>query len=747
MSLEFNARVDYKYQGGDTIFSVPFPYINKSHIVIIINGDTENPTRNFTWLSEDQIQLKDEINTGDIVSVRRITPIENKIVVFEDNNILDEETQNLAQDQVFNVVQEVKDGQDNLNANMQEFIELKDVVNEQMQTIQEVAVSAEKANELNQDTRELVNDIANTYEQIQDNIANGLNANITHNLFAIEVFDKTLNDTEAIGWAEQDNTVTVQDYPAAYETLVQEYNEGTKKIYADENTSVYVKQYKLDDGSIIYTSSDVDLVEGTEVYSDINLTESLGKITSANNLTVDKYLKGEDTNFFVTKDTELEVGTTLYSNKYLTETLGTITDIKQALAYKFQGTSSGVFYISALEEIHRGTKVYSDVLCTKEKGTVTFVGTKAVDKYTVKGSEQVTEFYVAKDTVIATGVEIFADKFLSQSLGKITAKGIQQDTASYYYKLTNPRGDGYLPSKATYFYNSEIIKAKGNYAWYMYKDKICTERYYHYYTKDAYLEGLFAVGDTSTGKTVTVCPVVSVGHRIMLGTGGDLELVSSTTNTTSSYITITGSTDKLSYYKQATIEDVDTIAINDGDYEGYLLKETLANEVIQIDNGEYETYKKTDVLDISTLSIASGGLKQVVANTIEVTSGVAFEYMLHSNGHKIVLSKYKNVVNNLKETNNKSEYYILDKDNQTFTLPLLDKTKKIYFCVGNTLKINSPIDIVTKTYLSQMGYISASNEEMQKLVEFIQSSADALINIDKVLKEAEEAVNEISKEF
>lgn len=102
----YYARTDVSYSGGDKLFSITFPYIDKTHIKVFVN---EEQTTNFTFNTSSQILINDNITAGDVVSIRRITPIDNKMVVFSNTSILNKDNQNLAQDQVFNAVQEMRD--------------------------------------------------------------------------------------------------------------------------------------------------------------------------------------------------------------------------------------------------------------------------------------------------------------------------------------------------------------------------------------------------------------------------------------------------------------------------------------------------------------------------------------------------------------------------------------------------------------------------------------------------------------
>lgn len=108
MTETFYARVDYTYQGGDRIFSVPFNYIKEEYINVLINNSV---CLDWTNLSESQIQIDDnaELSIGDLVTIVRQTPIDERMVVFSDTSILNKDNQNLAQEQVFDAVQEIYD--------------------------------------------------------------------------------------------------------------------------------------------------------------------------------------------------------------------------------------------------------------------------------------------------------------------------------------------------------------------------------------------------------------------------------------------------------------------------------------------------------------------------------------------------------------------------------------------------------------------------------------------------------------
>ena len=108
---EYYARADYTYDGSTELYSVPFDYIDEEHVVVIINDDEDNPV-DYTWQSETQIMLDSDelgLEADDTISIRRITPVDEKLAVFTDGNILDEETQNTAHKQILYAIQELAD--------------------------------------------------------------------------------------------------------------------------------------------------------------------------------------------------------------------------------------------------------------------------------------------------------------------------------------------------------------------------------------------------------------------------------------------------------------------------------------------------------------------------------------------------------------------------------------------------------------------------------------------------------------
>lgn len=164
----YYARKEYIYDTGDTIFGIPFSYIKPEHIVVLINGED---TKNYTYLNSTQIRITNTLKQGDKITIARTTPIKDKMVEFSNTSILDKTTQNLAQTQIFNAVQEIYDNnevfKEESNGHFQTIIE------KNRQEILDIQTGFEK--ELNSEFQ-TVKDAADKINTLDDAIGNTQNA-------------------------------------------------------------------------------------------------------------------------------------------------------------------------------------------------------------------------------------------------------------------------------------------------------------------------------------------------------------------------------------------------------------------------------------------------------------------------------------------------------------------------------------------------------------------------------------------
>lgn len=96
--------VTYVAASGQRDFDVPFPYINRSHVKVRVNG---TPVVPFSWPSATRLRLPAEVAAGASIEIERETPVEEQLVKFQDGNILTAEDLNIAVQQLLYKQQEV----------------------------------------------------------------------------------------------------------------------------------------------------------------------------------------------------------------------------------------------------------------------------------------------------------------------------------------------------------------------------------------------------------------------------------------------------------------------------------------------------------------------------------------------------------------------------------------------------------------------------------------------------------------
>lgn len=102
MALTF---VQYTGDGLTNAFSVPFPYLDKEHVVGRVNG--EEVAISFT--SDTMVQFASVPPNGALIELRRETPNEVRMVDFNDGSVLTEYDLDLNAIQTFYIVQEAVD--------------------------------------------------------------------------------------------------------------------------------------------------------------------------------------------------------------------------------------------------------------------------------------------------------------------------------------------------------------------------------------------------------------------------------------------------------------------------------------------------------------------------------------------------------------------------------------------------------------------------------------------------------------
>ncbi|WP_322996967.1 phage tail fiber protein [Castellaniella sp.] len=103
MALSF---VEYTGTGSLRNFAVPFPYLEREHVFVTVNG---SPVV-FSWLNASTVQTRTAPSSGAKVKVYRSTPKERPVVTFYNDQTMDVEHFNDGLRQALYVVQEMEDG-------------------------------------------------------------------------------------------------------------------------------------------------------------------------------------------------------------------------------------------------------------------------------------------------------------------------------------------------------------------------------------------------------------------------------------------------------------------------------------------------------------------------------------------------------------------------------------------------------------------------------------------------------------
>jgi hypothetical protein len=105
--------VQYNGNGSTTAFSIPFPYIDKAHVSVTLDGVL---FAGFTFLSASSISVSPAPAAGVLVEVRRVTPKTSRMVDYQDAAVLTAAALDLNADQSMYIVQEAHDLAGDFNA-------------------------------------------------------------------------------------------------------------------------------------------------------------------------------------------------------------------------------------------------------------------------------------------------------------------------------------------------------------------------------------------------------------------------------------------------------------------------------------------------------------------------------------------------------------------------------------------------------------------------------------------------------
>lgn len=98
------SEITHTYSGGDTVFSIPFDYIDVNYIYVYLN-DKQLEKNDYT-IDKQSLIINVKLENGDKITIRRKTDLE-KLVEFTGRNDLKSYDLNLAFNQILHVMQEL----------------------------------------------------------------------------------------------------------------------------------------------------------------------------------------------------------------------------------------------------------------------------------------------------------------------------------------------------------------------------------------------------------------------------------------------------------------------------------------------------------------------------------------------------------------------------------------------------------------------------------------------------------------
>lgn len=106
--------VTYVGNGTTDTFSVPFPFIHRDHVEVYENGILLLTPADYTWLNDSSVKLRLPPSVDNGVEIRRTTPVSTRLVDFQNGAVLTEAELDLAFEQNFYLIQEIKENYSDL---------------------------------------------------------------------------------------------------------------------------------------------------------------------------------------------------------------------------------------------------------------------------------------------------------------------------------------------------------------------------------------------------------------------------------------------------------------------------------------------------------------------------------------------------------------------------------------------------------------------------------------------------------
>lgn len=102
-------RVNYPGDGTQRQFGIPFPYIDRTHVRVLVNLVPQLSPGDYYWLDDDTIEFRVAPPQGAVVCIYRETELATALVQYQSGSVLTERELNLAVLQSLYLTQETRD--------------------------------------------------------------------------------------------------------------------------------------------------------------------------------------------------------------------------------------------------------------------------------------------------------------------------------------------------------------------------------------------------------------------------------------------------------------------------------------------------------------------------------------------------------------------------------------------------------------------------------------------------------------
>jgi hypothetical protein len=250
----YYAQITYTGNGSTTSFAIPFPFLDGSHVKAYINGTLNT---NFT-ISTSTLVFATAPANGATVRIERQTPIDVRLVDFQDGSVLTEADLDKSANQTFYIAQEVSDDSFNNMA-----VDTDDKYNANSKVIKNVA-NPVNANDVVNKTY-----LENTWLSTADKATL---TNLNSNIASVTAVNSALTNVNAVG---SDLLEAVSEINTVAVSIANVDTVGTNitnvNTVAGNNANI---------NTVASANSNITTVAGANA----NITAVAGQITPTNNI-------------------------------------------------------------------------------------------------------------------------------------------------------------------------------------------------------------------------------------------------------------------------------------------------------------------------------------------------------------------------------------------------------------------------------------------------------------------------------